>query len=490
MSRGQRRVKKLLWYLVAVFVWIGLLAGRNTPLAAAQERDASSPRELTVYPAPAGESLSQDYRVEVNGIAVPVYTARVNDPPYNHLDYGGTYSFISFDFTGHVTITISASQDIRGARIRPLSMNIRDTPIDPHRTTFEIDRPVNLSFEPDGKKHPLLIFANPPEQNAPKEGDADVIFFGPGIYHPAGGVIRLKSNQTLYIAGGAVVHAAVFIENAENVDIRGRGILDGSEWPHEKGPKEQLLEINSSRHVRVEGIVLRGSYGWTLVPVNSEDVTIENVKICGGRVSNDDGIDIANSRHVLIRDSFIRTDDDCIALKGLNNKWGDVDDIRVEDSILWCDRARITLMGHESRAKYMQDIIYRDIDIIHFSMAPFLLQPGEEMTLQNVLFEDIRLNGAGQEDLAVINPTINQYMVRKVPGHIRNIEFRNLTLSGMPGGYRVVLAGHDKRHKTEDVKFENVNVLGKPLTKSYAQLSVGKYTEDIVFIPDSGGHEQ
>lgn len=342
-----------------------------------------------------------------------------------------------------------------------------------------------MSFEPDGKNHPLLIFANAPEQNAPKKGDANIIYFGPGIHRPTGGVIQLKSNQTLYIAGGAIVHAAVVVNNAENVVIRGRGILCGSDWPHHEGPAAHLIEIISSRNVSVEGIILRGSYGWTLVPEDSENVTITNVKICGGRVFNDDGIDLVNSRHVLIRDCFIRTDDDCIALKGLHDEWGNVDDIRVEESVLWCDRARITLMGHESRAKYMQNIVYRDIDIIHFSMAPFLLQPGEEMTLQSVLFENIRLNGTGQEDFAVLNPTINQYMLRKVPGHIKNIQFKNVALSGTPGGYRVIVEGYDDSHKAEGIKFENVSILGKPLTRSYEQLQIGKDTADVTFVSDS-----
>ena len=33
-----------------------------------------------------------------------------------------------------------------------------------------------------------------------------------------------------------------------------------------------------------------------------------------------------------------------------------VENITVENCILWCDRARIFLLGHESRAPFMRDI--------------------------------------------------------------------------------------------------------------------------------------
>jgi hypothetical protein len=64
-------------------------------------------------------------------------------------------------------------------------------------------------------------------------------------------------------------------------------------------------------------------------------------------------------------------------LTGENNVQG----IVVENSILWCDRARIFLLGHESRAAFMRQVTFRNLDILHFSMTPFLLEPGEDMRL-------------------------------------------------------------------------------------------------------------
>jgi len=320
----------------------------------------------------------------------------------------------------------------------------------------------------------MLIFANPLEKDPPEKSAPNVIYFGPGVHEPAGGVIRLKSGQTLYIAGGAVVKGAVEALDAENVTIRGRGILCGSGWPHLKGPARRLLGLRSCRNVTIEGIMLRGSYAWTLVPENCEGVTIRGVKICGGRVWNDDGINPVNSRRVSIRDCFIRTDDDCIAAKGLNREWGDVDDVRVEHSVLWCDRARVVLLGHESRAPHMRNIVFRDIDVIHFVQSPFVLEPGEEMMLENITFEDVRLEGVGQGELARIRPVINQYMVTKVPGHIRNILFRNIEVTGAPGQYAITVENYDSNYRVEGVSFENVVIGGEPLREGSSRLKVGK----------------
>ena len=63
---------------------------------------------LRVYPAPAGEALSKDFRVKVEGQEVPVYVAKVApadparrwkamDDKANSADYFETASFASFD---------------------------------------------------------------------------------------------------------------------------------------------------------------------------------------------------------------------------------------------------------------------------------------------------------------------------------------------------------------------------------------------------------
>ena len=93
--------------------------------------------------------------------------------------------------------------------------------------TFTVDHPFSISFEPTSFNSPLELFGNVIETDAPKPGDPNVIYFGPGTHSP--GIINLTSGQTLYIAGGAVVKAGVQAIGDDN-RIMGHGILDGGDW--------------------------------------------------------------------------------------------------------------------------------------------------------------------------------------------------------------------------------------------------------------------
>jgi hypothetical protein len=149
--------------------------------------------------------------------------------------------------------------------------------------------------------------------------------------------------------------------------------------------------------------------------------------------------------------------------------------------VLWCDRARIFLLGHESRAPFMRDITLRNLDIIHFTMTPFLFEPGEDMRLENVLVENVRMHGEGQNEFIRLKPVVNQYMRKKVPGFVKNVRFKNVAVTGKPGTYRVQLEGADAEHTVEDVVFENVTILGQPLTRTTPGVSIGKNVGNVRF---------
>ena len=438
--------------------------------------------KVVTYPAPAGDFLSSDYQVQAGGQKVDVYGARVLDPPFagKEYDFGGPYSFANFDMAGPVVVRITAERSLRNTAIRPQSAGVRMTVVDDHTLDLALDRPCKFSAEPDGKKGPLLLFANPLETDAPKDGDPNVVYFGPGVHKPE--KIVLGTGQTLYLAGGALVKAEVLAQG-ENIRICGRGILDGSDWEWRKGPVGNLIAIRNSINVEVTGITIRGASHWTIVPKSSRNVTIRNVKLCNSRVQNDDGINPCNSQDVLITDCFIRSDDDCVALKGLDFSGtnSNVERITVENSTLWCDRARIFLLGHESRAAYMRGVTLRNLDIIHFSMTPFLLEPGEDMRLEDITIEDIRLHGEGQREFIRLRPVVNQYMRNKVPGFIRNARFKNVMLDGGLGEYLVQIQGADAEHEVRNVTFENVSILGSMLTKDSRQVRIGEHASDVRF---------
>ena len=447
----------------------------------------SAAAAVVLYPAPKGEPLSADYQVRIKAQPVDVYIARVLDPPFagNGHDYGGPYSFCNFDVEGAVDVQISSTKSLRNIVVRPATTKVKTRLEDDHTLVVSLPGPCKLSIEPEGKRGPLLLFANALEKDLPKKGAANVIYFGPGVHQA--GKIFVTNDQTLYLAGGAVVKGGIEAKG-QNIHIRGRGILDGSDWEWTKGPTSFVVLIQGT-NVEVNGITIRGAWHWTIVPRDSQKVVVRNVKLCGARVQNDDGINPCNSQNVLITDCFIRTDDDCVALKGLNLNApnNNVERITVEKCTLWCDRARIFLLGHESRAAFMRGITLRDLDIIHFSMTAFLFEPGEEMRLDDVKVADVRVNGEGQGELIRVKPVVNQYMRNKVPGYVSNVNFRNLSVSGKPGPYRVQISGADEKHDVRGVTFENVQILGSKLGESAEQLEVGQHVRDLQFKAEGQG---
>ncbi len=114
-------------------------------------------------------------------------------------------------------------------------------------------------------------------------------------------------------------------------------------------------------------------------------------------------------------------------------------------------------------------------------MTPFLFEPGEDMRLENLRVEDVRIYGEGQAELIRLRPVVNQYMQKKVPGFIRDVRFKDIVLTGCLGAYGVQLAGADPEHTVRDVRFENVTILGKSLTRAAPQLTIGLNVSEVRF---------
>jgi hypothetical protein len=102
------------------------------------------------------------------------------------------------------------------------------------------------------------------------------------------------------------------------------------------------------------------------------------------------------------------------------------------------------------------------------------------MKLQNVLFENFRINGEGQKELIRLKPTINQYMKLKAPGHISDITFRNIKVTGkVPGEYSIQIAGYDDKHIVSGVTMSGISILGDNIKSGSKYLQIDKLSEKV-----------
>lgn len=473
--------------LVMMLFFFFILGGIMSPLNA----------EIASYPAPPGiAGKVADFHVTVNGREVFVYDSPV-----------AAFAIFSFDKT--VEVAITTTRHFQRVDIRPLSRGIQPT-ISGKSIRFSLDKPGNFSIELDGDiRRPLYLFANPLETDVPQSGQSGVRYFEGGKIHEAG-EITLKDGETVYIAGGAVVRGVIRAKEAENIRILGRGILDGMH----RDKKMQMVALEQCSNVELEGITIRGSYGWTIVPRKCQDVRIRNVKLVGWR-DNDDGIDVVSSRDVSIDDCFLRTKDDCIAIKAFGDKTGsdDVEHVRVKNTVLWnAEWGNALEIGFELRTSGIRDVQFENCDIIHVERGgTFTIHNGDWATIEDIRYDDIRVEDSRDKlvdfwvglsiysgdcpyEFSRMNPKrkrspLGQWipesaeeLAQHLPhrGCIRNVHFRNIKVLG-PELPRSILHGFGPDHDVSEVVFENVTFQGKEILDAKSMNLTVEETRNLTF---------
>lgn len=185
---------------------------------------------------------------------------------------------------------------------------------------------------------------------------------GGTLVFPAGtylfGPIFLKSNVTISLDTCAILLAndneevykskkgllnIINGESITDVSIIGKGIIDGHGkiwWEKfiQNGKKLQrprLIYIKKSKNLHFEGITLKNSPSFHLVPQDCENVLINNLKFFAPDESpNTDAIDPSRSKNVKITKCLIDVGDDNIAIKAGRNsgeKGAACEDIEISD---------------------------------------------------------------------------------------------------------------------------------------------------------------
>lgn len=386
------------------------------------------------------------YLVKVNGLSVPVHTARVSALPLNKIWDGVQRPveqteeayFVSFDLQDTATLTIDVAEDFSAYEIRPKVFRLGEKRTG-NTVSLTVDKPMQFTFEPDGRHGILHIFVNPPAVRP----SGDVLYFGPGVHKED--LIWLESNQTLYLEEGAVVYGVVYAKDAENIRIMGRGILDASPYrrgndDHEGGREviDALLArgftpvdmkyygnlvLNHCKNVLVEGVILRDAPMWSLITRNdSEDIVIDNVKLIGHWRYNADGIDICTSINVTVKNSFVRSFDDCFVARGayLEEEYGDVEQVTVENCVFWCDWGKTIEVWCGQKPTTIRDVTIKDCYFIHLSSKALNITAwygSNASVIENILFQNIYIDDEAEyEKLVVEKPGKLGYT--PVPGFI------------------------------------------------------------------------
>ncbi|MBC2906502.1 Ig domain-containing protein [Streptomyces cupreus] len=441
------------------------LIGTTAGTARADDRPEAADR-LVVHSVPGALPINTSYVVKARtpgGQWKPVPVLRATTKTINEKTGGGIVrptSVANVDFTGTVEIEVkSAKGAIGSARIRPLSYDI------PHEVsgdtiTFSLSEPRNLSIEIDGDIYGnLQLHANPIEKTRPEADDPDVLYYGPGLHTPTGGVVKVPSGKTVYLAGGAVLKARVEFVKVENARLLGRGII----WD-----SDAATLVQYSKNIEIDGIlVLNPKSGYSCTIGQSKQVTVRNLhSYSSGQWG--DGIDVFSSEDVLIEGVWMRNSDDCIAIYA--HRWdyyGDCRNVTVRDSTLWADIAHPVNMGthgNPEKPETIENIVFSNIDILQHRepqvlyQGCFALNPGDSNLIRGVRIQDVRVEDFTWGQLFNMRVMANRYNASPGRG-IHDVYVRDLTYNGK-NEHMPIMVGYDADRAVKNVTFQNLAING------------------------------
>lgn len=309
---------------------------------------------------------------------------------------------------------------------------------------------------------------------------------------PAGdfltGALRIPSNVSLHLARDATLRASdnaslyscvpsltsdtgpcdfpfLLIDHAHDVQFTGEGRIDaGANSPpghlvREYQPssnmlmptewvlpnctyfscRPKLLVVRYSERISFTGITMSNSPLWTVTVVESEQILFDNVTITGDRRwPNNDGIDLINARHVVIRNSNISTGDDCIAI--VSHGPSPMYNITVENMDLQSTSAAIKVSSFEANANGdIYQVTFRRIRITDSNRGICVAPRWGSSSLSDFLFEDMTIEtrffgldwwGTGEPiHITGLSKRVDQPWT----GALRNFTLRNIVAKGEQG---------------------------------------------------------
>lgn len=265
------------------------------------------------------------------------------------------------------------------------------------------------------------------------------------------------------------------------------------------------IHLYHCSNVEINGIVLRDAPGYTITEADCENAVCDNLKLIGMWRYNSDGIDIFNSRNCIIRNSFLRNFDDCVVLKGIPG-WDtrNMENILVENCVIWCDWGRSLEIGAETNAPEYRNIIFRDCDCIHNSSAAMSIHSCDYANIHDILYEDIRVEYSKYDEAPVYQENDDMvfssthgipqliyagfdgetyYSCEYQKGEISRITYRNIQAltDNEAELVPIVLKGHNAGHRVSGVTIVGLTLNKKPADGN-AMLDTNEFTDDIKFM--------
>ncbi len=482
---------------------------------------------VKVYPVTQTQDVCNDYEVFVNGKKAELNTARVSAYPFNRrwpghqrqLDQTELVNFLSMESDEEVEIKIVPKIPSWSVRIRPRELDASATTDANGVITVRVFGAAKFTVEPYGRSRALHVFIDPVSAYNVDKADKNVLYFGAGEHDV--GALYLQSGQTVFIDEGAVVYATVFALHAENIKILGRGILDnskekaqilyetnveGNDAAVHNAKREMAVNFLDCKNVEVDGITIRDALTYNINALSCENIRINNIKIIGCWRFNSDGVHFVNCINGSLTNSFLRTYDDSICVRGFANydyerflsdeKEEDLlftcHDILIKNCVVWNDWGKNLQVGTETFSREIYNVRFEDCKLIHTTGMAVTMWLVDDAKIHDVTFKDITVeyddclikNSIQEKDDDVYfdayNPDYHgalvsfevskhfEYSLIKTEaelGYIHGVRVENLQLFSVQKPY-FSFVGDNANSTCEDITLENVLWNGEPISQA------------------------
>ena len=268
------------------------------------------------------------------------------------------------------------------------------------------------------------------------------------------GSLIMRSNVELRLLEGAVLvgstnpydyfmvegyYGLLLAKGQENISVKGKGVIDGRGFDCAlnflnqvhlgfledttkndrvtKRPK--LIYFRECKDVTIEGVNLRNAAEWTLVTDQCENLTISGILLDSKNYWNNDGLDIVDCRHVIIKDSFIDASDDAICFKS-HSKDHLCEDIEVRNCIARSSASAFKF-GTVSRGGF-KDIRIVNNKVFDTYRSAITIQSVDGAEIENILVDSLEAVNTGN---AIFLRTGERWHGGK-KGYLRNITLSNI----------------------------------------------------------------
>jgi len=422
-----------------------------------------NPRQIETYSYSSELASSEVYNVYVEGLGQFVY-------PTNTLEtYDEQLHICAFGCKDEVTVCVSPkSGTVASATVRPKSINFSSNFAN-NTLTLKMkpcDRAI-VEFDNDNK-HPLFLFANEFEQ---KPSSATHYFKAGQVYdHDQ---IKLNTGETIYIEGGAVVHTTVRSNKADNISIKGAGIIDASEI------SAYSIHLRRFNNLEISGICTIGrdaSIYWLatgngLTMHNTKGIALFSRRNPSG--NENDALDLISCCNTNVTKGFSYSHDDCCIVKANVTNAGSVyegpsKNITVDDFIsAYRDSGHGCGIGY-SCFDEVRDVTFRNIYVPYDNSPRVSYSKKGQLAVHNtgsgtvsdITFENVHLEQASKGQaffLSIFKYADYDYgETGYVPGKIQGVTFKNIYLDAAPEYGNYLIGYDDAEHKITGISFENL----------------------------------